>query len=385
MSPVQWYYSHGDEKEGPILPADLKQLATGGVLFPDDLVWREGMEQWVAARNVKGLFDQTVSKPSETAAHAGEPFADGFQPVSPMPASAPGLLPEPGQTTLDHPRTRVVRHLFDIVIDAARAQFSAQFVDATTKIFVTCGHYCLYVAMLASFGVALTLGIHSEPLYPVLLGVIGLLILAVLQYSAGRVCVALDRLNRTAAGNVSNTVFLDSFAVLNMVAGLATLITSAVLAVHNDAYPLILAGLVLFIVCEYLAFVSLNPQTLSISVVGEAGPAEEAIGVVWFLLKAILRLSPVAFGAGVVCSTLWLFYASYQLFPDAQVDAAEHTALAAACSTICFAALPTVTYVFFLLSQLLIDVVRALLSIPGKLDALAESNEDQPAQREPDE
>ena len=380
MSPVQWYYSHGDEKQGPVLSIELRQLAVAGEISPDDLVWREGMEQWVAARNVKGLFDQTVPKPAETTPEAEGPFADPFEPVSPMPASAPGLLPEPGPTALDGPRLRVTRHLFDIILDAVRAQFTAQFVDATTKIFVTCGHYCLYVAMLASFSVALTLGIHTEPLYPVLLGTGALLILAVLQYAAGRFCVALERLNRTTSAKVFTTVFLDSFAALNIVAGLAVLLSSAVLAVHNDAYPLILAGLVLFVVCEYLAFISLNPQTLSISVVPEARPAEEAIGLFSFLLKAILRLSPVAFGAGVVCGTLWLFYASYQLFGDSNVDAARQTALAATCSIICFAALPSVAYAFILLSQLFMDVIRAVLSIPGKLDAMAEGNEEQ---REP--
>jgi len=410
MSPIEWFYAHSDRQAGPIPSVELKHLADAGELLPDDLVWHEGMEQWVAARNVKGLFEASLPKAADTPSKAAAPFADAVQPVSPIPATAPGLLPEPGRTALDRSRPRFDRHAFDILLDALRAQFTAPFVDSTTKIFVTCGHYCLYLAMLASFGVALTLAVKTGLLDPFLHGAVWVLALAVLQYAAGRFCGALDRLTRTTAGSVSTTVFLDSFALVNVVAGLAVLLGSAVLAVRSDAYSLILAGLVLFIVCEYLAVVSLNPETLGISVVSEAAtqrvPGEEAIGVLSFLLKAALRLSPVAYGAGVVCGTLWLLSACYLLLmPPEGRDAvmaflgaerlagletgvdpastpkmleiwpAQVTASTATRWILGFAALPFLGYVFFLLFHLPLDVIRAVLSVPGRLDALAESQE----------
>jgi hypothetical protein len=380
MSPVEWYYAHGDQRAGPVPSAELKQLAAASELLPDDLVWREGMDQWVAASNVKGLFEETESEGEETPSKAAEPPAEGFQPVSAMPATAPDLLPKPGQTASDRAGPRAARHPLEVVLDSVRAQFTVGFVDSTTKTFVAGGHYCLYVAMLASFGAALTLGVKTGSLDQVLRGVVWLLSLAVLQYSAGRFCVALDRLNRTTAGHVSTTVFLDSFALLNMVAGLAILLGSAVLAVRSGVYPLVLLGLVSFIVCEHLAFVSLNPETLSISVAADTPAGEEAIGMLAFLLKALLRLAPVAFGAGVVGGTLWLFYACYQVFGGANLAVAEETAAAATWCIIGSAALPFVAYVLFLLFYLLVDVVRAVLSLPAKLDALADKH-----QREPDE
>jgi hypothetical protein len=411
MSPVEWHYTHGDRQAGPIPSAELKQLADAGELLPNDLVWREGMEQWVAARNVKGLFEATSPKAPGTPPKAAEPFADIVQPVSPIPASAPAPLPEPGRTALDRSPLRPDRHLFDIVLAALRAQFTAQFVDSTTKIFVTCGHYCLYVAMLAGFSAAVTLAVKTGLLDPLLRGAIWLLALAVLQYASARFCVALDRLIRTTAGNVSTTVFLDSFALANMAAGLAILLGSAVLAVRSDAYSLIFSGLVLFIVCEYLAVVSLNPETLSISIVSEATAGEEAIGVLSFLLKAVLRLSPVAFGAGVLCGTLWLLCACYLLLVplggrdavtaflgaetlaglEADVDPAsagtmlevwpgQVTASRANQWILGFAAIPCLAYVFFLLSHLLLDVIRAVLPLPARLDTLAEGQEQPPAQ-----
>lgn len=87
MAEVQWYYARNDQQFGPVSAAELKQLAEAGRLSPDDLLWREGMEQWTTAVNLRGLFaaedvssvadttpkpiaEQTVSQARATAAPA---------------------------------------------------------------------------------------------------------------------------------------------------------------------------------------------------------------------------------------------------------------------------------------------------------------------------
>jgi hypothetical protein len=57
---ANWYYSRNNEREGPITPAQLKQLASKGWLTPDDLVWKEGMPNWLPARKVRGLFESRL-------------------------------------------------------------------------------------------------------------------------------------------------------------------------------------------------------------------------------------------------------------------------------------------------------------------------------------
>ena len=54
---ANWYYTKNKEREGPVTPAQLKQLASKGWLAPDDLVWKEGMPNWLPARKVRGLFE----------------------------------------------------------------------------------------------------------------------------------------------------------------------------------------------------------------------------------------------------------------------------------------------------------------------------------------
>jgi hypothetical protein len=52
----KWYYNRDGTTIGPISALDLKHLASSGQLGTSDLVWKEGMREWVAAQQVKGLF-----------------------------------------------------------------------------------------------------------------------------------------------------------------------------------------------------------------------------------------------------------------------------------------------------------------------------------------
>ena len=54
--PSEWYYSHGGERHGPVSTDQLKEMAAVGKLGPDDLIWKEGMDNWMPAGKVKKLF-----------------------------------------------------------------------------------------------------------------------------------------------------------------------------------------------------------------------------------------------------------------------------------------------------------------------------------------
>lgn len=53
---AQWFYKQNGQQYGPIDAAALKRMAIDGELEPSDLIWREGLPEWVAASQAKGLF-----------------------------------------------------------------------------------------------------------------------------------------------------------------------------------------------------------------------------------------------------------------------------------------------------------------------------------------
>ncbi len=364
MSAIEWYFARGNKQMGPVSSADLKRLAAGGEIRPDDLVWREGLTEWAAARSVRGLFNDE-----------GKPVGVEEAPSKPVVALSTDAKPAA--------RARA-RHLVDVLLDAIRSRFNANFIEATGKLFRACGLYGLLAALVVTAAFTLIVAVKTDPagrIRGVLSGIVLLLALAALQYVAGKFCDVLDRLNRATGGSLSSTALPDCFALLSLVTGVAALLGSAATAIELSMYWAILSGAALFIVCGYLALVALNPATLSISiVVDEARTGEEAIGAITFLLKALVRLTPVALGTGVICGTLMMGYACYEAFSDDGglflLLAAQTTASAASAILISSAALPLAAYLLFLLGSLSLDLCRAILILPGKLAKVLDTDEE---------
>jgi hypothetical protein len=58
----EWYYTvNGQQAPTPVSASQLRQLAANGQLQPTDLVWQEGMANWVPASSIKGLFSSKGS------------------------------------------------------------------------------------------------------------------------------------------------------------------------------------------------------------------------------------------------------------------------------------------------------------------------------------
>jgi hypothetical protein len=68
----EWYYMKNGATHGPITGTKLKLLALAGRLLPTDLVRKEGMSGWKAAKKVQGLFAgaKLTAPPPQPAKHA---------------------------------------------------------------------------------------------------------------------------------------------------------------------------------------------------------------------------------------------------------------------------------------------------------------------------
>ena len=375
MSQVEWYYARNNKQMGPVSSLELKHLAVAGELGPDDLVWREGMTEWASARNVRGLFDEEGRGAAAPAADQPASKAD----VSSLKLGEPGAKPHetlaaaPGAVA---PKAPPARHLLDVLLDNLRPHFDAHFVETTAGVFRACGSFGLFVAAAVTAIFALIAATKISPLEHLLSGVIGLLTLLALQYVAGKSCDALDEINRSVAGRLSSALLPNCLAVLSMVIGGAALLGSVAMAVETSQYAMILLGVAAFLVHAYLAVVALNPATLNISIAPSPIEGEEAIGAILFLLKALLRLTPVAFGVGVICGTLLMGVACCEALADKPVVSLL-TGWSASHVLLISAALPLAAYLLFLLGNLLLNLWRSILSLPVKLDKLAPKGEEE--------
>jgi tetratricopeptide (TPR) repeat protein len=71
----EWWFAQADKKYGPVSAERLTELVREGRLSASDLVWREGLTQWLPAEQVEGLCARKASAPPPLPvappAHAG--------------------------------------------------------------------------------------------------------------------------------------------------------------------------------------------------------------------------------------------------------------------------------------------------------------------------
>jgi hypothetical protein len=404
MAPAEWYYAKDNQQQGPVASADLKRLSLAGQLGPEDLVWREGLTDWIPARKVKGLFDPGTKTPSEAIApesftpeppapapESREPdFAQPF-PTDPVPES-PAVAVEP---VLHAVPERPSRHPLDMLLDALRQVFTASFVESTVRLFALCGQYGLYAGMLLVLSTAIVLGWKTKSATEVAAGITIVLILAVLQYGAPRLLAALTRLDQGSSGRVNTTVVPDCFALLFLVLGVTLLVTMTIWSIQSKDYWGVLPAVASFILCEFVALVALNHAALGVTATPSVRAGEESIGVLTFLLKTGLKVTPVGFGAGIMATSIGLAgslcviafqddspTSSGQIlslsgledlqlpgltssgFGDLQLFSGPEIVTKTFPLVLC-AAIPLIAYSVFLMYYLMVDVIRAVLAGRG--------------------
>ena len=368
MTPIEWYYARGNKQMGPVTAVELKRLAAAGELHPDDLVWREGLTEWAPARSVRGLFEDEAKPiaaeeiPSQPVVPVAKPLAKDVEPETHVPTSKAAAPGPPAW------------HLVDLLLDSLRSDFNARFVDTTARIFRTCGLYGLLLAMAVTAAFAVVVAMKSNTLGNLLWGVMMLLLLAGAAIRGRQVVrrpgstqprhqrhAGLDRAARLLrdlepGGRSGGAVRIGADGRLHVDVSVDS---AGDCRVHRLRLP----GLRCPEPIDALTFRSFRQP---------ARASEEAICVLVFLQKVLMRSAPVALGAGVMAGTLMMGYACYEAFSGSEhLMSAQLTAAAARGTLIFSAALPLAAYLLSLLCSLALDLCRAILTLPGELDQVA--------------
>lgn len=230
------------------------------------------------------------------------------------------------------------------------------------------GHF----GLLAAAGLGLFCGIAGalkwDQLSPLLIGVAWLPCVGVAQYIAVHFAATSRDLIQSNETRLALNAFLKSIALWCLLLGVTALLSFTFIAIRLDSFSLFCIGIGVFLIFELVAWLCLNPSLLNIRILPAATTWEEATGILAFYLKAPLRLVPMVFGLGVIVGDFAMLAALINLFRGDMDSMAG--AQPAAVLVVGSAVLPLVAYVLFHLNYLWLDLARALLSIPGKLDAI---------------
>ncbi len=358
-----WYYSVGDQRSGPVSPAELKRVADAGHLQPTDLVWKDGMAQWVQARAVKGLFANAL--PVGAAATVAAPI---------MVSESTPSRRWPGRKPGNHDW-----HPFDLVVDAARKGCPVELADTIATTAGAAGVYGLYSsAALVLFGGVL-LAVRTNMLGVMLFALGASIAVLVGQYVANRLLGALR------GAIAANKIVLGSLAIPDSVFVIASVVTIGhgarclYEAIQTRMIASVVEAVAILVVGAFTALVAITPRGLGVEVDPKCRAGQEAVGVLAFLFKLALRCTPLVFAAGVIYVTYQLVTLTYAIITSdvAGLDAIMGRVAIQLLELFTVLALPLVAYMLMLVYYLLLDVIMAIVSLPGRVDALATRLTDQ--------
>lgn len=88
---TEWYYAEGQQRQGPLAVTEIRQRFQRGQLTLDTLVWREGMGEWTALRQVVDeLGLQTLAEASTATANGGFDLRGDYAAIDNGSAPLPG-------------------------------------------------------------------------------------------------------------------------------------------------------------------------------------------------------------------------------------------------------------------------------------------------------
>jgi len=141
------------------------------------------------------------------------------------------------------------------------------------------------------------------------------------------------------------------------------LIIQIVIAIRVGRFEPFFWGLGVFLFLEFLALVSFNPDDINIKIVKTGSAGREAIGIITFFIKGLMKLVPIFFGIFIAIGTVLLFIDFIGLFGD-RMRWAWRGGFESASNILSAALLPFLSYIAFALFYLVIDLIQAILSIP---------------------
>ncbi len=245
------------------------------------------------------------------------------------------------------------------------------------------GHYALVIAGVVGLLSAIIAAIRFEQAELVFIGILFIVLLAVAQFTARRFLHSCAALLRATPTRTSTTSIYDVIALVYLVLGIALFLGMTYGAIRGGGYALlgILFALVTLLIFLSLAAASLHTRMLNIETAHNSSAGEEAVGILGYFLKLIPFMAPVIFGLFTILGALiqmvavfiilfneHALYALSGMLPPAA--GGSLAALGGVMIALYGALTPFIAYLLFLLYYLILDIVRSIVSIPAKLDAL---------------
>lgn len=312
-----------------------------------------------AAKTATKKADTAGTGEKKEAAKESKPKKEPKPPKEPKPKKPI----DPTQPGIELLLTRYISALLEFL----RKLFTPGTYDTIAKWVTYVGNWALILSAPLGLLVSLFLAIVAKEWSVLLYGVAWVVAVPILQFVAHKFRTAGDTLVKSSPTRLSSASFLDCYALIGILVVLAFVVLGIVSAIQQVSFVPLLTDLYIAILAGFAVWLAFNPAMLNIEVGGDAGAGQEAIGIISFFVKSVVKLIPFIFGAGAVIGAVILLVDCVAAFTATPLEAFAYATTAV--YILIFAALaPFIAYLAFLFTYLAIDFIRSVLEIPRKLD-----------------
>ena len=244
------------------------------------------------------------------------------------------------------------------------------------------GNYAVLAGIVLTLVYAIVAGVRFKSFVAFAVGVGLALGIVIAHYAAGRFMASSDKIISGTPGRISSMAFLECIGLFLLLGAIASFFGGIYLCIQlSSAVPLVWV-IVVAPLLKLAAAIALNPSVIGIEQ-GDASAGEEALGLISFALKIWLKLVPSLFCllavAGCVVTVWGLFDsrgAGFNLsgmsggMPLPFIGWFLASGMAGPALVLYACVTPVIVYLSFIFWSLGIDLARAILVIPDKLDNL---------------
>ncbi len=260
--------------------------------------------------------------------------------------------------------------LLEWVLVKLRYYLSAKLFETSRALLVRCGQWGLVVAAVVILLYGTYCAIKAEVFSVFWLGFGWVFLLAVLQFIAARLLPSEENLISTSSSQLSSVAFLECLGLLFALASVFCAVRGLVQAIRAETLVPLWSGLGSFLFFVFLTALTLRPELVNVNVVPGTRAGQEAIGLATFFIKTFIKLVPVMFGAGILVGTLSLLVQVVNVIRAGGVPPGFTAVWGSLLLIGGSAILPLLAFVGFICAYLSLDIIGAILSIPGKLDRM---------------
>jgi hypothetical protein len=366
-----YYLDRQNKTSGPVSWEALQELINQGDLDGNPMVVEEGGSEWKPFSTIaaKTSFRQTASSARTADGAATQGAGGGFRPT----------------------------FLGDLVagpLSMAKGRLNEDFINASITFFKKAGHYAIMVGGGLGLIKCIISAIKTNQLIPALIGIVFVVALAILQFTAIAFLDSGDRLIANTPDRVSSKSYLECIGLFAILIGIGFLAGGLFVGVKvggmNGFVTIIIPCAIVFILLLYKAAIAFNPQTVNVRI-EKTSAGDEAVGLLGFLQKSVLKLVPSLFFLLAVLGDLMILssFSSAHARPadaasnlDMSMDVGQSagglpllqlfgvTQMLAGYGGIVLVLLaclvPLLFYILFLLVNLVREVIQAILSLQTK-------------------